>query len=159
MARRKPHRPEVWTDTGPDTAAQRHGATYMQVKGGRIGEIRRYRQHPLEAMHARGTLSLSEKERGMSAVALFEGTQRGGGQLRERVDGRSDPDLSAVLQCDAQFAYARAVQDIPGRCKLAYRHVVEFGLPLWRLKGCQQNSKERRRQWLLLREALAVLRV
>jgi len=158
-ARRKPSAPPQITDTGPDTPAQREGATYAQTKDGRPGEVRKTRQHPLERMETRGALTFEEKERGMMAVKLFEATHKGGPMLREFVDGRADPDLPAVLRCDAHFAYARAVVDIPPRCRRAYDHVVEDGRYLISLRGCRTSHTERKRQWKLLRKALAALNV
>lgn len=159
-ARRKPHSPAApqTTDTGPDTPAQRYGAVYRRPRDGRAGDVRKERLHPLEHMHAHGALNLAEKEAGMRAVAMFEATQKSGAAVREYVDGRADPDIAVVLKCDALFAYARAVAGIPSKSRTVYRHVVEYGLPVGRLRGCS-DAKERRRQWLLLRAALAALRV
>lgn len=156
--RRKPHNPaQQTTDTGPDTAAQRYGAIYRPTKDGRPGEILKYRLNPLQAMQQAGELTVEEEAKGLAALDLYEKTQLSPGGIGEYVDKSANSDLSTVLQCDAGFAYAKAVSRIPHFCRPTFNHVVERRGEIDDLPRCKTDADARARRVLLLKWALREL--
>lgn len=159
-ARQKPSALAVYQDiNGEETPAQRAGVVYAFAKGGRDNDVRKHREHPLDRMAKRGAITGAERDRAMAALDLYDRAQAGPGALLESVDRTPDPDLGAVLSCQASFSYAEAVRDIPPRCRRVFDHVVLEGRYLITLRGCRTSHDERKRQTRLLRNAIKALNV
>lgn len=158
-ARRKPKDFQT-TDTGPDTPAQREGAIYERPRGGRPGERRKRKEHPLDTLLRCQSISLDQANRGRRALDLFEKMLCGGGGLSEYVN--RTPDWAAIIAhaVEGGFAFGRAVSGIPrGPISRVFKQVVLEGYPVSRLPGCKTDNAMRRLQIARLRVALDAIDV
>lgn len=128
-ARRKPSKPAIplqWTDTGPDTPAQRQGATYSATRGGRDGEIIKRREHLLVALSSPRTYGSTtrpelitgrQRDAGIALHDAWCETMRGSGPIGEHVD--SSPDWSAIALANAERIgrFGAVSAFLPGHCR------------------------------------------
>jgi hypothetical protein len=143
------------SDTGPDTSAQKFGAIYKAPEGGRPGDKRKTKQHPLERMASHGAITDQQKEAGIAVLNLYERALPSGGGLSEFVERSMDCGAVAALTCEAGMRYAKAVRFVSsGPMTAVFSHVVLDGLPLIQFKGCRTSHAERQRKTRLLRVAL-----
>ena len=136
--KRQPSKPiDPWSDAnpadvGPQTAAQLVGQVMRKPKGGAPNVYHRQRKDYFAFLVRSGHINGTHEAVANKAVNLYLSTQKGlGGQIKEYVDGRSDPTMAAVLRVDVRKRYADVLRDIPmGPLRDVFQRVVEKGLPI-----------------------------
>lgn len=115
--RRQPHTPPVAADLGPDTAAQRAGATTEPrvFRGHQVRGKRRW--HVLESMRAQGRITERQMRAGLELHRRWCMTELSPGRLGVFVDRTPDPSAAAAAGADRVRELAQLSAVIPHGCR------------------------------------------
>lgn len=141
--RKRPYRPPVQGDIGPDTKAQRKGAvvTYFREDNG-LEYRRRRRDHALEIMRSAATISARQCAAGLKLHELWCITEMTGDApfTKVYVDTSPNPAAVAVAQAERLAAFVALSKHIPAALRGPVDHVAIKGRQL--RDGYSRDSKD-----------------
>lgn len=156
---RKPHRPEVWVDLGPDTPAQRRGTVLEPAVHRGVAVRRRKREHALESLHRLphgnpNRISERQMRAGLELHHRWCATQLSA-YSEIKVDKTPDPTAAAVLQAQRVYDYEALSRHIPRASRATVEHVARDGRAI--RDGLARNGMDASMHSALLKVALDIL--
>ncbi len=155
MAKRKPYKPPLQGDIGPQTAAQSAGAS-IRVRREDNGTETRYkrRSHALEVMFAAGKISERQREAGLALFKAYCITQMTGDApfTKVYVDVSPNPANVALMQTERAQKFTELSRHIPKALRGPVWHVAIHNKHLRR--GYSRNGNDAQVHTSMLQVAL-----